>query len=640
MFHPALLLTVLALATAVLGADAPPTPISFKEHVAPILVKQCLGCHNAQKAKGGLNMTTFALLKKGGKMEGDAILEPGDPDGSHLVESVRPGATPRMPYKLPPLTPEEIRTLETWVKQGAKFDGPSEAETPLASLVDPLKNLPKVALKAPAADPMTALAYSPDGKTLAAAAGLKVILFEASTGKPSATLDGHPGPLTSVRFTPDGKTLIASGGRPGMFGAVTVWDLEKKARRFDRKGHNDSILSAEVAPDGKTLATGSYDKQVLLWDLSQGKVIRPLKDHTDAVYAVAFAPDGKTLASAGADRTVKLWDVASGRKLRTFSDATAELYTVVFGPDGKTVLAGGVDRSIRAWAVDAPDEPLVRSVFAHDGPVLRLVASRDGKTLVSSGEDNDVKLWDLATLKARSALNEQPDWPQGVALSPDGARVAVGRYDGSLSIYELATGKDLLAVRSAPPSTPAPKPQLARNASFNQLNPRGAARGATLKTTLTGNGVGQATAVVFPEPGLSAKIVPRAKPDPNALDVELTVAPDARDGLHRVGVITPLGVPAFQPFAVARHPETTETEPNDDPGALKPVALPVTFLGVIDKPGDVDHFRFEAKQGQELVFETLAKPLGSGLMGVLTLLDDQGQTLAEAHRRRHRRPRS
>ena len=92
--------------------------------------------------------------------------------------------------------------------------------------------------------------------------------------------------------------------------------------------------------------------------------------------------------------------------------------------------------------------------------------------------------------------------------------------------------------------------------------------------------------------------MPADKPAPNRLDVDLTIAADARVGVHRVGVVTPLGVPEFVPFAVEAHPAATETEPNDDPAAVKPVALPATLVGTIDKPGDVDHFRFEAKEGR------------------------------------------
>ena len=187
MPSPHLILAAVTLAILAAGADAP--PVSFRAEVAPILVRKCQGCHNAKKPEGGLDITTFALLKAGGEKAGDLILEPGDPDASHLIELVRPGGAPRMPYKLPPLSAREIGTLERWIQQGAKFDGPSETETPIASLVDPLAGLPKVALKVPAADPVTALAYTPDGKTLAAAVGRRVLLFDAIDGE----TEGDPG---------------------------------------------------------------------------------------------------------------------------------------------------------------------------------------------------------------------------------------------------------------------------------------------------------------------------------------------------------------------------------------------------------------------------------------------------------------
>src|SRR3712207_5419852 len=97
---------VLSLAVLIrpaLGADEAAKPVSFRQDVAPILISKCLACHDDRKAEGGLNMATFALLKQGGDQLGDLILEPGDPDSSYLVELVRPGGAPRMPYKQQPL---------------------------------------------------------------------------------------------------------------------------------------------------------------------------------------------------------------------------------------------------------------------------------------------------------------------------------------------------------------------------------------------------------------------------------------------------------------------------------------------------------------------------------------------------------
>ncbi|MDB5350034.1 MAG: repeat-containing protein [Planctomycetota bacterium] len=626
--RPLTLITIFCVSIAPLASGAE-SPVSFKGDVAPILVKKCLGCHNDQKSQSGLNMKTFALFKKGGKTAGTDILSPGKPESSHLIESIRPDANPRMPLKQPPLSDAAIATLERWVAEGARFDGPSEAETSIATLVDPLSNLRKIPVKVPTSDPVTSVAFSPNGSTLAAAVGRSILLFELSTGKEIATLPDHPGPLTFVAYTPDGGSLVATGGRPGQFGCVSVWDVASKTRRHEVRGHSDAVLCAALSPDGKMLATGSYDRLVKLWDLAQGKEIRTLKEHTDAVHSVAFSRDGLTVASGSADRTVKIWDVSSGRKRTSLSDSLAEVYAVAFAPDGKNVLAAGVDRSIRVWSLAGDAGSLVRSAFAHDAPVIRLHVSADGQSLVSGGEDRSVKLWDLATLRPVAAFAGQSDWPMALDLNRDRSRLAVGRYDGSLAIVDAKSGKILSVLRDIPGAAPAATPQLVRNATLNPPAPRGAIRGSTSRVSLSGNGIGDATTVVFSEQGLEGKIVPRKKPDPNALDLDVTISREARVGVHRILVQTTLGTPASQPFAVTDLSEAMEVEPNDDAAKAGLFPLPATFVGTLEKPGDADFYRFDAKAGQDVVFETLARPLGSSLNGALAVFASDGRKLAE-----------
>ncbi len=190
------------------------------------------------------------------------------------------------------------------------------------------------------------------------------------------------------------------------------------------------------------------------------------------MYGLAFSPDGKTLASCAADRTVKLWDWAGGKRIATLSDARAELYAVAFTPDGSRLLSAGVDRSIWVWRSAGGEFRLERSAFAHDAPVVRLAVSRDGRLLASSAEDRSVKLWRLDTLESQSAVPAQADWVQSLAFSADSRRLALGRFDGYLALWNIPESK-LVAIRE-PPAQAGRSTAAGAYAKLNPPSPRGA----------------------------------------------------------------------------------------------------------------------------------------------------------------------
>src|SRR5256885_1364904 len=99
----------------------------------------------------------------------------------------------------------------------------------------------------------------------------------------------------------------------------------------------DSFNSVAFSPEGKTLASGSYDKTIKLWDVASGELLRSLEGHRDSVLSVAFSSDGKTLASGSNDTTIKLWDVASGELLRSLEGHRDSVRSVAFSSDGKTL---------------------------------------------------------------------------------------------------------------------------------------------------------------------------------------------------------------------------------------------------------------------------------------------------------------
>jgi hypothetical protein len=442
---PLFLTSLAALSLFPPPADAQQAP-SYAKQVRPFLARYCLSCHNATKLEGGLDLESYKTLRDGGA-HGEVIV-PGKADDSRLVLMVEGKRKPTMPpQKVTQPKPDEIGVLRAWVDAGAKDDS--------ASVVVTLPELkPRVAVR----PPVTALAYRPDGKLLAAAAHRHVSFTDPTTGAVTDTLPAAPARVTALAFSPSGEFCAVASGAVGTPGEVFLYktapDALPKGEPLHRlAAHKDTVYAVAFSPDNKLLATCGYDRLVKLWDVSSGKLVHELKDHSDAVYGVAFNVDGTLLASGAADRAVKVWDVATGKRLFTLSEATDWVYAVAWNPRSNQLAAAGVDRSIRVWDVTADGGKLVHSVFAHEGPVTRLAYSGDGKTLYSLSEDRGLKAWDAAKRIERTAYGKQPETPLAFAVRPDHKQLAVGRYDGVLVLLDEATGK----VQSEPlPRKPSP----------------------------------------------------------------------------------------------------------------------------------------------------------------------------------------
>jgi len=170
--------------------------------------------------------------------------------------------------------------------------------------------------------------------------------------------------------------------------------------------------------------------------------VKNLQDHIDAVFAVAFSPDGKHLASASQDRSVKIWDIATGQRLYTLSDPSDGLTSLAYSPSGDRVAAAGYDKTIYVWQVGDTDGRLARSLIADEDTILALAWTPDGKTLVTSSSDGSIRFRDAATLDPVAVIAHQPDWVETLSMSPDGMRLAAGRFNGTLSLYDARSTKE------------------------------------------------------------------------------------------------------------------------------------------------------------------------------------------------------
>ena len=290
--------------------DEPASP-DFAKDITPILRQYCAGCHNAEDREGGLALDSFANLLKGG--EHGAAIVPRQAGKSRLISVVIGDAEPKMPPEDNEAPKEsEVAVLRAWIDAGAK--GPDGEET-RPTLVTP--QLPGAA----GSKAITAVAMSPQGTLLAVARFQQVEL--RAIGGVLRTIGPLPGKVNSVHFSPDGSQLVAASGIAGLYGVASLWSVADGSLVRELVGHRDTIYDAEFSPNGKILATCSYDRKVILWDAASGQHLRTLEGHNDAIYDVAFSPDGSVLATASGDETAKLWRVDDGLRLDTLHQPQA-----------------------------------------------------------------------------------------------------------------------------------------------------------------------------------------------------------------------------------------------------------------------------------------------------------------------------
>ena len=294
------------------------------------------------------------------------------------------------------------------------------------------------------------VAFSPDGRRLAAGSDGAVNTWDWRNNLLLHTLPGHEKRGISVAFSRDGRRL-ASGSWGG---DVKLWDAVaggEPLRTFPESRKTPHPISAlAFSPDGRRLATASFGRRVDVWDTTTGGLLYT-SPHSGLAMCVAFSPDGLRLASAGEDRAVRIWDATTGREVLGLRGHTDQCGCVVFSPDGRRLASASKDGTIRIWDATPLEDQGGQEILnftEHDNEIWSLAVSPDGQRIVSAGFSTVAKVWDSRTGRVSAEFSGQTRIVFCVAWQPDGQRIASAGWDNdngtemmTVKVWDAQTGE-------------------------------------------------------------------------------------------------------------------------------------------------------------------------------------------------------
>ena len=286
-----------------------------------------------------------------------------------------------------------------------------------------------------------------------------------------AVFEAHANYVLGLFFAADGQTLVSAG----MDNLVKLWSVSDWKLRQTFAAHDNSVNSMALSPDQRTLATGSSDKTVKLWTFPDGNVLQTLQDRKRVVSAVRFSPDGRWVAAGSYGGRVKIWTL-SGEDVVGIKASKGNLSSIAFSPDGSLLAACGLGGDISIWSL--PGGERIGTLSGHEIAVHSLRFIEGGRTLVSLGYEQTVRFWDAQSWREKRKLELpgqdargmafssdeqtmaismqskvelwlvgggtlQAEIPigtkavNGLAFSPDGARLAVGAADKKIRVWEI-----------------------------------------------------------------------------------------------------------------------------------------------------------------------------------------------------------
>ena len=426
-----------------------------------LLKTECFACHNQEKKKGGLVLTSRERLLEGG--EDGAVVVPGKPESSLLARALAKDADPYMPPKKQ-LAEAQIKILRDWIKGGLAWNQ--------AALEEEEAIVPVRLASLPASyRPVLALALSSDGGKLAVGRGGSIVIHDTSqTNYPAVTeFEAHRDAVQALAWSRDGRWL-ASGG----FRRLALWNGESlKLEREWTNGLAGRITSIKFSPEGDklVLAEGASAQSglVRVYSIAEGKVVASWRAHEDTIFDMDLSRDGRQLVTAGGDKLIKVWNLSSKKELARLEGHTAQVLAVAFNTNATQVASGGADQQLKVWDIES--RHLTSKLGKHSAAITAVAWPGDGEVIFAATDEGAA--FTYKKLKAHTGqessesaderkLGEAGDTVLSVAASPDAKRIFAGTHEGFVQVWssegkllaKLAPPTDAVVINIAPASDP------------------------------------------------------------------------------------------------------------------------------------------------------------------------------------------